>query len=209
MNAPGMVSAQRELPLADEMMGTEMRQSAWRQQGFTLIELMIVVAVLSIVAALAIPNFLRYQAKSRQAEARTNLGGIFIAETSFYGEQTRYGSFREVGFNIAGVSNRYNYGGPLTGGNGGNNAACTPSDPNSNMMNEAGDCIAAGVGIREEDPGPGSSGAVVNSRDASAGEPSFTAAAWANLDSDSGRDRWYVNDIKQNLSVADRDDVSG
>ncbi len=180
-----------------------------QQKGFTLIELMIVVAIIGILAAIAIPNFLRYQAKSRQSEARTNLGAIFVAETSFFGEQTRYGSFAEVGYNLAGVSNRYNYGGPTAGGTGGNNAQCAPSQEGSNMLSNTGDCIAAGVvGLREADPGPGPSGAAVGSQDASAGAPGFTAAAWTNLDNDPARDRWYVNDIKQNLQLADRDDVS-
>ena len=50
------------------------------KKGFTLIELMIVVAIIGILAAIAIPNFLRFQAKSKQSEAKTNLGGIFTAE---------------------------------------------------------------------------------------------------------------------------------
>jgi type IV pilus assembly protein PilA len=45
-------------------------------QGFYLIELMIVVAIIGILAAIAIPNFLQYQMKSRQSEAKTNLQAI-------------------------------------------------------------------------------------------------------------------------------------
>lgn len=55
------------------------------RKGFTLIELMIVVAIIGILAAIAIPNFLTYQLKSRQSEARTNLGGIRSSETSHNG----------------------------------------------------------------------------------------------------------------------------
>ena len=56
------------------------------KKGFTLIELMIVVAIVGILAAIAIPNFLRFQAKSRQAEAKANLGAIYTALEAFRGE---------------------------------------------------------------------------------------------------------------------------
>lgn len=46
-------------------------------QGFTLIELMIVVAIIGILAAIAIPNFIRFQARARQSEANTNLKSLF------------------------------------------------------------------------------------------------------------------------------------
>jgi len=63
------------------------------EKGFTLIELMIVVAIIGILAAVAIPNFLRYQAKSKQSEARVILSGIYTSETAYFAEQNSYGAY--------------------------------------------------------------------------------------------------------------------
>jgi len=60
------------------------------QKGFTLIELMIVVAIIGILAAIAIPNFLTYQMKSRQSEAKTNLQAIKTSEVAFQAERGCY-----------------------------------------------------------------------------------------------------------------------
>ena len=51
-----------------------------RCRGFTLVELMVAVVIVGILATIAIPNFLRYMAKAKQAEARTSLKTIYIAE---------------------------------------------------------------------------------------------------------------------------------
>ena len=69
------------------------------QKGFTLIELMIVVAIIGILAAIAIPNFLTYQMKSRQAEAKTNLQAIRTSNIAFQAERGCY-----VGAGVEGVA---------------------------------------------------------------------------------------------------------
>jgi type IV pilus assembly protein PilA len=60
------------------------------QKGFTLIELMIVVAIIGILAAIAIPNFLQYQMKSRQSETKTNLQAIKTSQVAFQAERGCY-----------------------------------------------------------------------------------------------------------------------
>ena len=59
-------------------------------QGFTLIELMIVVAIIGILAAIAIPNFINYQRKARTTEAKTGLGGIRTSEIAHQAEKGCY-----------------------------------------------------------------------------------------------------------------------
>jgi len=94
------------------------------KKGFTLIELMIVVAIIGILAAIAIPNFLRFQAKSKQSEAKGNLGGIFTAEVAYQGEKNFFGNFEDIAWAPVGNA-RYRY---VSGTFGGvNNALAVPA----------------------------------------------------------------------------------
>ena len=60
------------------------------ESGFTLVELMIVVAIIGILAAVAIPNYRNYQMKAKTTEARVNLGAIRGLQESYAAERDTY-----------------------------------------------------------------------------------------------------------------------
>jgi prepilin-type N-terminal cleavage/methylation domain-containing protein len=80
------------------------------QRGFSLTELMIVVAIIGILAAIAIPNFMRYQARAKQSEAKSNLVAIHTGEIAYFAENNGYiDDFNAIGFAVTGSSQRYYY----------------------------------------------------------------------------------------------------
>jgi len=62
----------------------------FNRKGFTLVELMIVVAIIGILAAIAIPNFVSMQYKSKRAEVPQNLKAIKTAEIAYENEFDAY-----------------------------------------------------------------------------------------------------------------------
>src|SRR5512134_3114179 len=65
-------------------------KSIRNRKGFTLVELMIVVAIIGILAAIAIPNFLNFRLKAKTSEAKSNLGAIRSTEVAYFAEWDWY-----------------------------------------------------------------------------------------------------------------------
>lgn len=54
--------------------------------GFTLVELMVVVAIIGVLSAVAVPNFQKYQSKAKTSEAKVQLAAAYTAEQAFFGD---------------------------------------------------------------------------------------------------------------------------
>ena len=72
-------------------------QKKKRQIGFSLIELMTVIVILGILATLAVPRYNRFIAKSRQTEAKTNLGHIAMLQDAYKVEYEEYVALGNIG----------------------------------------------------------------------------------------------------------------
>lgn len=136
------------------------------QKGFTLIELMIVVAIIGILAAIAIPNFVKFQARTRQSEAKNNLKAYASATKAYFQEFNRF-ACGDCGWAPDG-NYRYNYFMSATESYTGSTDGCDQG------------AITNGIQTNPN-PGAGTAGG-------------FTGGATANIDGDVTCDGWNIDD---------------
>lgn len=112
-----------------------------RSDGFTLVELMVVVAIIGLLSAVAIPNFQKYQARAKTAEAKLQLSAIYTAEVSFYSDFNMYhGCLLYMGYDPANeATSRYYTTGFQTIPTFNANALSSAS--NSGLSTAAGACV--------------------------------------------------------------------
>src|SRR5207244_4018945 len=60
------------------------------RHGFSLMELMVTVAIMALLAVIAMPNFMRFLAKAKRAEAYANLHAIYAAQKAYWVEHGTY-----------------------------------------------------------------------------------------------------------------------
>lgn len=169
-----------------------------------MIELMVVVAIIGILAAVAVPNFQRFQAKSRQSEAKANLGAIYSAEKAFFAEWNNYfADFRDIGFGPEG-NLKYRTGFAAAGGTIPANSGYTgPSQTDPTKVTTATMfatnvyCPAAGGGNGACTEGPNvkalPAAAVTDNTTAA---QKFVAAADGIIGTTATADEWQMDNVK-------------
>ena len=94
--------------LADPLRGRSMRMRRF-MGGITLIELMIVIVILSVLVAIAYPNYREFAARAKRTEARAALLEIAAAQERFYLQNQEFGNMGELGYDDPWITDSESY----------------------------------------------------------------------------------------------------
>ena len=78
-----------------------------RQSGFTLLELMIVLAVIAILSAIAIPTYVNYGYRARRGDGQELLLRVANAQERYYSTANTYGALDQIGFDDTQSAKKY------------------------------------------------------------------------------------------------------
>ena len=76
-----------------------------KKQGFTLIELMVVIVIMGILAAVAVPKLFGMIAKSKASEVGPAAGTYVKLQSAYFSESNTYGTWKDIGYVGPGSSN--------------------------------------------------------------------------------------------------------
>jgi prepilin-type N-terminal cleavage/methylation domain-containing protein len=85
------------------------------RKGFTLVELMVVIVIIGILAALAIPRFLGATNKAKATEFKPVLKQIYTLQEAYKQEHDSYGKLAEIAFQVPSSAARFTYHEPTEG----------------------------------------------------------------------------------------------
>lgn len=114
--------------------------AAMKRIGFSLIELMVVIAIMAFLAMIAVPNFNRFLAKAKRAEAYVNLSSLCAAEKAYWAE---HGTYSDTLYGNGGIgwkpegNTYYTYG--FAGAEGRNNFVGKLKTASSHLQGRADD----------------------------------------------------------------------
>ena len=189
-----------------------------QNHGFTMVELMVVVAIIGILTAIALPQYQKFQSKARQTEAKINLGAMYTAEQAFSAEN---GSFTAcvgaIGYQPDASIHYYAMGlanaGGACGPGGGGGTACTFISWTNNagvVTGNGNQCAAPGnpggtaiggyqwaaTGVVFKGAAPAAVGSIPAA--ATVSGTNFTFGAAGQISSGNvNLDTWTINDTKQ------------